>query len=329
MESTLASRAGPLSILDSILDTRGTLYEADVFSVLRSCNFVLRGFEFAQADGALDCTNEYAPTASYADRLWDLNQRAKRGNAAQRLLLFDAKMASSRYAGRQVFVTINSQRKNVAFYIGICAANPAFVELIPNFYQSCSTPDSPGGSDDEDESRVLTINYARLSNLPPSAYTLNPDDSPYRMPLALLPEAIAGVRDCIRYRRPYVNPWTQAEFAEWAPKTTALVDFLQPREDSQHDTSYQAVMQMYRVINKQATQIPMSLELVSLQPRLADFKLLLHATSGAPDAAMPRQVFVQHKLDVQYRAKSSALTKVPIGRGPETDRRWYFEPFER
>ena len=79
----------PLESINVLLNTRGALYEGDIFSVLWRLPFVIRSFEFALADGALDCGNECAPDTSYADRIWTGEQR--RMGALRRLLLFDVK----------------------------------------------------------------------------------------------------------------------------------------------------------------------------------------------------------------------------------------------
>ena len=57
----------PWEALVILLKNRGARYEGDVFSVLRNESFVLRAYEFAVADGALDCTQAFNPESTYAD----------------------------------------------------------------------------------------------------------------------------------------------------------------------------------------------------------------------------------------------------------------------
>ena len=58
-----------------ILRNRGTLYESDIFSILKHSPFVVRSFEFGLADGALDCTRQYDTPMTYAEWFWDAYDR--------------------------------------------------------------------------------------------------------------------------------------------------------------------------------------------------------------------------------------------------------------
>lgn len=64
----------PLEVVDVLIKFRGALFEGDVFSVLWHLPFVIRSFEFALADGALDCNSsgeDISPDdspSSWADR---------------------------------------------------------------------------------------------------------------------------------------------------------------------------------------------------------------------------------------------------------------------
>ena len=78
-----------LESLDVLLNSRSTLYEGDIFSVLWQSPFVVRSFEFALADGALDCANEFSPGTTYADRFWEMGRKCM----GRTLLLFDGAKA--------------------------------------------------------------------------------------------------------------------------------------------------------------------------------------------------------------------------------------------
>lgn len=77
-------------------------------------------------------------------------------------------------------------------------------------------------------------------------------------------------------------------------------------------------MDIYANINHNKATA-MSVDVVGLQPSLADFKLLLEG----------RQMFVQHKLDMKIRSAGSALNRVCIARNDGADRRWFFSTFDR
>ena len=311
--------------LDPILNTRGAVFEGDIFAVLASLPYIVRSFEFAAADGALDCGHSFPPNATYADRFWAVEQE-QLPTIPKNLLLFDVKSSNTPLAGDQYYKTTIRQRREVAFYIGICVTDPSFVELIPNLYQGRSTARS---QPDDDE---VAVNTSRVSHLPPSAYVLDPCNAPYRMPLALLPTAIERVRSCVQWGHPYINPWTQVSFPQWRPTTTSTSEALKPAEESQHFTAYRAAMEIYRIMNKVALRSPLPLDFVGLQPRLADFKFIptrIQSPKDRESLGLQHQRFVQHKLDGRERKSLASLAKVAIARIQGHKHRWYFHAHER
>jgi hypothetical protein len=350
-----------LDALDKLIfNNRGALYEGDIFSILKRSASVVRSFEFARADGAIDCSAEFPPETNFADRFWAMDQRLRVDPTSTKLLLFDVKSKVSQYAGDQIYSTTVGQRRHVAFYIGICAADPSFIELFPNYHQerpatltppqtisiqepsptlptTLARPISPPSLSTtrakasttatapliQLDGRHIAVNSSRISKLPPSTYILDPCNSPYRMPIGYLSEAIQRVRRCARGEGVYVNPWTWVPFPHWKPATTRSNQFLMPAETSEHFTAYKATMEIYRIVKMQG----MKLDFVGLQPRLADFKLITQFSH--PHARHPRQVFVQHKLDARDRASSTPLTNVAIARGQSGDCRWYFSDIDR
>lgn len=333
----LSSQIGVFESLEApILNNRGARYEGDIFSVLWQSPYILRSWEFALADGAIDCNQHFELGTSFVDRLWKTKSHFQSG--ASKLLLFDVKSKVSREAGDQIYNTSARQQNAVAFYIGICAADTSFVELIPNIYQN-----NGDGTEGPSENRELAVNISRASRLHASAYRLDPCNSPYRMPLALLLEAIHRVRRCVQGKGPYVNPWTLVEFPDWIPSTTSSTESLTPAEDTQHFTAYKAAMEIGRLIRIQSNPAAMELDLVGLQPRLADFKLITipqtsesqtsHRYQSRSQRRLEgrdlRQSFIQHKLDGKDRSRYSPLSKVAVARGEGKDRRWYFSAFDR
>lgn len=273
------------------------------------------------ADGALDCGNSFPPNATYVDRFWAVEQE-------QKLLLFDVKSNIAQLAGHQYYVTSIRQRREVAFYLGVCVADPSFVELIPKLYQG--RPGSTSRSQPEDDE--VAVNTSRVSHLLPSAYVLDPCNAPYRMPLALLPRALERVRSCVQRGHPYINPWTQVSFPQWRPTTTRTSEALKPSQESQHFTAYRAAMEIYRIMNKVSLRSPLPLDFVGLQPRLADFKFIPALIQSPKDLKSPElqhQRFVQHKLDGRERTSSASLAKVAIARDQGRKCRWYVNAHDR
>ncbi|KAK3703977.1 hypothetical protein LTR37_014080 [Vermiconidia calcicola] len=305
-----------------ILQCRGASYEGDVFSALRRSRFVVRSFEFALADGAIDCTRTHTDR-SYAERFWTLHDQ--RYLDPSQLLLFDVKSTIGDKAGDQVYVGNLVQRRHVAFHVGISAAEPTFVDLIPNYEQVEDALSEMGTQYTADAAgqQEVSINVTRVCALPPGAYGgIDQCSSPYRLPLTMLPEAIARIRrHILDPSMPYVNPWTQVEFADWRPLTTSMLKFMRPSDDVAQATAFEAVMEIYRAVkHNERTNKDLEMDFMGSQPDLADFKLIHQG----------RQYFVQHKLDVVLRAMSSQLNRVSIARsynGLLT--RHYFSLFSR
>ena len=173
-----------------ILQNRGAVYEADVFSVLLRCPWVIRSFEFALADGAIDCRENSAddylatgfadesPFQSYARRFFDCDSHFGGGEEECRLVLFDVKSTTARSAGSQRFFSTVGQSESVSFYVCVCATDASFVEVIPN------TDQWSGG----------VIGVHCTSFLRPSSYGVDPAHAPYQMPLSCLLEAFRRIR---------------------------------------------------------------------------------------------------------------------------------------
>jgi hypothetical protein len=299
----------------------GARFEGDVFSVLRHSPYVTRAFEFALADGAVSCNFAFDTTSTYAARFWQVDQRQRYPDLSDKaceLLLFDVKSTTSAIAGGQVYLTTFRQRREVAFFVCICANDPTFVELIPNYYQHVKNLDR---LDNEE----VAVNNARHSKLPPSAYRLDPAGSPRRLPIALLPEAISRIRQCAQNQQDYINPWTLVAEKNWRPQATSSVEHLKPAEHTEHYSAYLAAINIYRLVTTISTPVDMSFDFIGVQPKIADFKIVLTDSKTAAQ----RQFFVQHKLDARERAFTTPLTKVFIGRSTKRGVDWYFTPTER
>ncbi|KAG9526325.1 hypothetical protein KCV07_g856, partial [Aureobasidium melanogenum] len=314
--------------MEAITSARGSYYEGDIFAVLQKSPYVMRSFEFALADGAVDCTHRFDQSLSYAARHWQVKQRQQDLNPQQRpsdLLAFDVKSKISPVAGDQVYITTTQQRRCVAFYIGICAADPLFVELYPNYHQEQDAVTSMG-----DEKTEVAVNTSRVSRFHPSAYRLDPCNSPYRMPLSLLEDAIESVRSCARGEGSYVNPWTSVTFDDWKPSVTRLFKSFEPAVKTEQFTAYQAVMNIYRTLtfelHSKSQDAPLEVDFIGLQPTLADFKLITNKSGSALESS---QYFVQHKRDGRDRRLNAPLSKVFVARKSNQHTRWYFTDTER
>lgn len=324
----------PLEALNIILRSRGARYEGDVFSVLWQSPYILRSWEFALVDGAIDCNEEFKLGTSFVDRLAQVKSRFL--PESRKLVRFDIKSKISQEAGDQIYNTSTHQQSAVAFYIGLCAADTSFVELIPNFHQHKEGTPALGYDPEEVlENRQGAVNDSRVSKLHASAYKLDPCNSPYRMPFTDICEAIHRVRRTAQGKGIYINPHTLVEFSDWKPSTTSFIESLISAEHIQHFTAYKAAMEIYRIIKIQP-ELVMGLDFVGLQPRLVDFKLI---TSQTPllskslaqhrlEGLNLRQSFIQHKLDGKDRSRFSRLSKVAIARGAGKDRRWYFSALD-
>lgn len=303
-----------------ILDMRGTnasaaLYEGDVFRVLMHSPYVVRSSEFAIADGAIDCTKSYRKSSSQLERYMDVHSRRYLREMQSELMLFDVKSTVADQAGNQSYLTTIGQRRRVAFYVCINAADTTFVEIVPNLHQDPSS----GRIADEDDTREVLVNMTRVSMVPPSAYgSLDQCQTPYRVPLCAVADTIAAIRRCWTDSSVYSNPYTQVSFPGWKPSSTRLCNDLAPSPSNDQYSAYEATMEIFRII-KSDRSTPLDADFVGLQPRLADFKLI----------HLLRQLLVQHKLDNSLRAAHSRFDRVTIARGDGDERKWYFHTDER
>ncbi|KAK3698133.1 hypothetical protein LTR37_017091 [Vermiconidia calcicola] len=319
-----------VAILDAverwISRSRGALFEGDICEILRSCRSVVRAFEFSPTDAAVDCSREYIDGYDYAQRLWDLLERPKTQKASE-LALFEVKSSIGRLAGSQEYISTAIQKMLVAFYIGVCAADPTFVDVIPNYDQDAALFSRSDCGEDEDVAATLAslksrygdreelINVSRISTLPTSAYGgLDQCMGPYRMPIWRLPEAMGLIRAHIRGESVYVNPHTGVSFPDWKPLTTQCTTYLHPADDTDAYMAYRVVMDVLTAMSR-IPDTGLHLAFVGLQPRLADFTI-----NGR---------FVQQKVDNTRRAKDSPMSKVLITRGEGSDRRYYLTAFDR
>lgn len=310
------------SICGYMLRNRGWLYEADMFSILLESPWVVRCFEFALADGAVNCgsLNEYTKSQGYAERFTNMLDCS---DDERSILLFDVKSSTSAVAGSQSYIGAEGQRQQVAFWICICAADPTFVELIPNMSQSDNanvlpSPDAESAADGQEtaKKRELAINITKQSKLPIETYSgLDQCGSPYRMPISHLVKAIEQVRCCVLNGTPYQNPWTRVVFQDWSPKPTKKRDHIRPAEDTAQFSACQAVLEIFR----HARNASIKPEFTMLQPRLADFKFMLR-NSGV--------YYVQHKLDDTIRKANDDMHRVTAARGGDS-LHYYFRAAER
>lgn len=293
-----------LKTLDRVTYDQGALLEGDAFSILSGSPHILRSPEFALADGAIDCSRTYEPEMTYTQRYWEM--QSFEPSEAPELCLFDVKSSVGGHL-RQGYVSTPRQRQHVTFYLGLCAANPGYVELIPNYHQKQMDPDAEVL---QAEDRALSVvNKPRHQRLPPKAYGgLDPSGSPYRMPIALLTQAIASVRECALGRGSYTNPWTQVTFAAWKPYTTRDIRWMRPLDGTTQLTAYTCAMEILQASKRAGC---MAFNFMGLAPRVADFWL--------------DNVTVQHKVDSRPRKTGGALRSVAIARKGH----YYFNELER
>ncbi|GAB7364322.1 hypothetical protein MBLNU230_g4866t1 [Neophaeotheca triangularis] len=302
-----------------ILQCHGASYEADVFSLLKHSSFVVRAFEFGLADGALDCSNSYQDGESYASRFYDLHNR--RHTDASELLLFDVKSSVGERAGDQRYITPVCQRQHVAFYIGMNSADTTFVDIIPNYYQVAAAlrEKTTAYTDDPSGKREVAVTISRQCRLPPSAYGgIDQCNAPYRVPLALVTEAVRRIQEHACGGDSYINPWTGVEHGDWEPHLTTDTRFIRPADSSDQATAYEAVLEIIRWSRHDATS-RLQIDFVGHQPSLADLKILLDG----------KQYYVQHKIDSTVRSENSRLNRVTLARGDRSLRRHYFTAFDR
>lgn len=296
-----------------IFNGKGPLFEADLAAVAKHSPFFVRAFEFGLADAGIDCTTQYHTSDSFADRFWDLECR-QLGTARSEILLVDFK---STIDADQHLLTTVAQRRRVAVFIAVCAGNTSMVDVIPNYMQD-PTAFHEDGHVDEGDRRGVSFAFTGTSRLGPlSAGGLNLSNSPYRMPLRLLPTAINLIRGHVRGERVYRNPYTLVEFSDWHPITVQNSEYLKPSEPG-HRSAYEAVMAIFQAMKRFTSMRP---DFVGLQPRLADFKLI----DGA------RQWFIQHKLEARLRSPTSevSLKNVSAARPAGLKWRYFFNAHER
>lgn len=303
----------PLRVLDSVIKRScGARFEADVFSLLRSSAFVARCFEFSGGDGVVDCTSQYDVSLNWAQRHLLLSDQE---GLERRVLLFDVKSSAAVAAGQQQFESFFLQRAIVAFYVCVCAADPSWVEVIPNYGQDREIIEH--GEYVVPDAREIAlravVNITRTSWFPPLAYgMLDPCGTPYRMPRWMLSEAVTRMRACALGQQVYVNPWNEQAFPSFHPLTTQLMKWAEPSEETMQFTAYKEVTEVMRAFKYRGSMI---FDFVWLQPRLADFKL--------------DNFLVQHKLDTEARAEGKPFDDVLVARDTLYGRSFYFNAFER
>ena len=299
----------------------GFVLEGDVFQALKQSPFAVRALEFALADGAVDCSRERPTLTSFAERLWDLFSYEPEEDFMSDLVLFDIKSGSAEQGdrSRRDYISIEAQRGRVGFWICVSAANPAWVDVIPNRRQDYEAVTKFDAEVVRDESQRKTkhVGFVGDSRLPPSAHGfLDPCVVPYRRPLFKLPVAIASIRRCAQGLGDYVNPHTGVIFKNWRPITTRRTEWLKPIEDSAHYTAYQDAWEVYKGFRSQGK---MEFDLVSVQPCLSDFKVV--RTVGNRTI----QSYVQAKGDAKLRGSRNKLTKVSAAR----QGRYFFDTRDR
>lgn len=309
-----------------IFSARGAFYEGDIFSVIRDSPYAIESFEFARADGAIDCSREYAPSTTYADRFWRVYTH--RYEQPSKLLLFDIKSTTGQEAGAQRYITNLQQRLHVAFYIGVNAADPTWVEVIPNYLQGneALALNKAVGRDgvERSKNRKITVNTCRVSTHPAASYGgIEQWGGPFRMPAFMLVEAISRIRRCARSVEVYVNPWTNVEFPGWKPSMTDATDYVLPSETTHQATACEAVMEMYRILTY-SPKSNIEVDFVGLQPRLADAKFIYANKLG-----VRQQRFIQHKIDAFLRAANTRLSKVSVARVQGLTKKYHFSAFDR
>ncbi|KAL1612568.1 hypothetical protein SLS60_000796 [Paraconiothyrium brasiliense] len=266
-----------------------------------------------------------APITSFADRHYALAQRvaANPSGTSCTLIPFDVKSSTSHKPQKQKYRTTLEQRRLTAFFICLCAADPGFVEVIPN---ALARKQLVSGG------RWVAVSRSCEALLDPQAcHFLSACNSLYHMPLDLLPAALANIRAyALNASLRYTNPWTQACFRSWTPSLLHSIEQLIPSEDAQPGqfTAYEGTVRIQRAIrNAHLHKIPIRFDFILHQPHLADFKLI---TPG-------REVLVQYKIDKSKRAqgnlKGVGITRGDVVRGAHSKRaaqaQYYFTAFKR
>lgn len=316
------------SLYRPVLSQRGHIYEGDVFSCLRSHPEVVRSFEFAVADGAIHCGKDNylrgsEQTLSYGARYDKVVLRQAKQEAA--FILFDVKSTTTDCAGAQTFISTQAQADNIAFYICVFAANTGVVALIPNLRQKPSAPAAYKRKLGDDVE--MSVHTSRPQYLDPAQYEIDPCYAPYLIPTDLLPEAMDLIQRCVAEGIPYRNPWTSVCFPTWTPSLRSM-QYLEPVETSQHYTSLRALREIQRCV-KALRPAKARVDFIGLQPRIADFKIVMSDPDTSTTDSYERQVFVQHKIDSHERARNARLEHVPIARSSDSGIQWFFTVDER
>jgi hypothetical protein len=300
----------PLHLLEAmLLRDLGQTLEGDIFQALKSSSrYILRAWEFALSDGAIDCSRTWPLDMSYADKLRHLFSHGPESTRSD-IALFDIKSSSAvdDHGHRRYWSTI-AQRLRVAFYIGVSAADPKWIDLIPNYHQDPNALQHDAEDDWEEESKgnVEQINVCRDSRLHDAAHgSLDVCATPYRMPISMLDEAISRVRSCALGLGDFVNPWTGVIYRGWRPLLTRRTCFLKPYEDNAHYTAFEEAWDVFTAVK---TKGKMAFDLVGLQPNLADFKLMYFR------GPCLIQALCQAKSEGHQRSAKSKLNKVAVSR---------------
>ncbi|SMR65180.1 unnamed protein product [Zymoseptoria tritici ST99CH_3D1] len=107
------------------------------------------------------------------------------------------KSSTDGQAGLQAYTTTQEQRNRAAFFVGICASDPTFIELYPNYCQDSAVLQGDAASTPDAKIKTV-VNTTRTCRLPPSTYGwLDPCASPYRMPIYMLPRAVEAIIACV------------------------------------------------------------------------------------------------------------------------------------
>ncbi|KAG9568552.1 hypothetical protein KCU71_g2701, partial [Aureobasidium melanogenum] len=278
-----------------------------------------------QSEFGYNCTATQVRSKCYAERFWEFDQSSRKLHSSHEVLLFDVKGALTTL---QEHCTSAAQSKHVAFYICLNTADASYVDVIPNYLQD---PDDEPVVSLEGQTRHLSVNKDRASKLSLRAQGLNQTNAPFRMPISMLGEAVARVRDCALGQSIYTNPWTQVAFPKWKPQTTKSNRYFRPLESTANFTAYKAAMEIYRCLQAHQYDTGMRFDFVGLQPRLADFKLLLHAQdSSSTTIPRLRQVFVQHKLHTTLLSSHNKFDRVTVvARRNAKNPGWYFTAINR
>lgn len=320
MSGTIPAQPTDMSTILNALDSAlfrdlGQTLEGDIFQALKKSPHVVRAWEFALADGAIDVTWTRDVGMTYAERLWHLFSYGPESKQSE-LVLFDVKSSSVVEDSDRSFISTKAQRLRVAFYLCISATDPEWVDLIPNYWQDARALQSDR-EDRDDESCKERFNVLRASRLPDAAHrSLHPCNTPYRMPMRVLPQAMSRVRSCVVDGTEFVNPWTGVVYRDWTPLTTPHASYLKPAESNPQYAAFEEAWDVFAAVREKGK---LQFDIVGLQPMLADFKLF--ATSNG----VFTQSTVQAKSEGRERGAKNELAKVAVVR----KNRYFFDARDR